>query len=409
MATPKAPRVNIVSSYFHPDLSGTGQILTDLAIGLTRMGCEVHAYTTHPTFGSRERLPRFEVYEGIRIHRLSSAQLDKDSRGGRVLNEVTFFVSALWVLLTRRTAGPLLIVSHPAFMAFAGVILNVLKRQRYVYLVHDVFPDAAVLLGYIRPNGIVRRGWDWVNRLSVRRASAVIVLCESMKAIMLAKGGRSIDAGKFHVIHNWVDEQYIRPLPKAQNRFAEEHRLQDKFVVLYSGNIGRSQDLETVIAAAERLQDRNAVFLFIGDGGKKARLEALVKERGLSNVRFLPYQPREVLPLSLTCADVSLVALEKGIEGLSMPSKLYAILASGRALVALVESDYEVAGIIRDAGCGTSVVPGDVEGLARALGSYHDDREACARDGRKGREYLEAHFSRGRALREYYDLLQSVQ
>jgi len=407
--TPKAPRVNIVSCYFHPDLSGTGQILTDLAIGLNRMGCEVYAYTTHPTFGSRDRMPRVEVYEGIKIHRLFSSQLDKNSRAGRVLNEVTFFTSALWAMLNRRTAGPLLIVSHPAFMAFARFILNVVKRQRYVYLVHDVFPDAAVTLGYIRPNGVVRRVWDWVNRMSVSHAAGVIVLCESMKAIMLAKGGRSVNAGRFHVIHNWVDEQYIRPLPKSQNRFVEEHGLQDKFVVLYSGNIGRSQDLETVILAAERLQDKEAVFLFIGDGGKKAKLEAMTQERNLKNVRFLPYQPREVLPLSLTCADVSLVALEKGIEGLSMPSKLYAILASGRALVALVESGYEVAGIIESAGCGKSVVPGDVEGLTSALGTYYDDRDACARDGRKGREYLEAHFSRGRALKAYYDLLQSVQ
>jgi glycosyltransferase involved in cell wall biosynthesis len=226
---------------------------------------------------------------------------------------------------------------------------------------------------------------------------------------MLRKGGRSVDAGRFHVIHNWVDERFIHPLPKSQNWFVEEHGLQGKFVVLYSGNIGRSQNLETVIAAAERFQDRNAVFLFIGEGGKKAKLEALTRERGLQNVRFLPYQPREVLPFSLTCADVSLVALERGIEGLSMPSKLYAILASGRAVVALVENGYEVARIIENADCGKSVVPNDVEGLASALKSYYDDRDACARDGRKGREYLEAHFSRGRALQEYYDLLQSVQ
>jgi glycosyltransferase involved in cell wall biosynthesis len=285
----------------------------------------------------------------------------------------------------------------------------VLKRQRYVYLVHDVFPDAAVTLGYISPDGLVRRVWDWVNRLSVNHASRVVVLCESMKAIMLAKGGRPADAGKFHVIHNWVDEQNIRPLPKSENAFVEEHGLRDKFVVLYSGNIGRSQDLETVVAAAERFQDKDAVFLFIGDGGKKARLEGIVKERGLKNVRFLPYQPREILPLSLTCADVSLVALEKGIEGLSMPSKLYAILASGRALIALVESGYEVAGIIESADCGKSVAPGDVDGLARALEFFYDDREACARAGRNGREYLERHFSRGRALKEYYDLIQSVR
>jgi glycosyltransferase involved in cell wall biosynthesis len=409
MSTAKPLRVNIVSMYFHPDLSGTGQLLTDLAIGLKRMGCDAFIYTTHPTFGSRARLKGFEIYEGVRIRRLFGAQFDKDSRVGRVLNEVTFFLSALWTLLTTRTAGPLLIVSHPAFLAFAGYLLRRLKGQRYIYLVHDVFPDAAVTLGYINPNGVVRKIWDWMNTLSVRNAARVVVLGESMKAIMLRKGGLSADPDKFHVIHNWVDEGFIRPLPRAENRFAMEHGLLGKFVVLYSGNIGRSQDLETVILAAERFQDRDAVFLFIGEGGKKQRLEALTRERGLRNVRFLPYQPREMLPFSLTCADVSLVALERGIEGLSMPSKLYAILASGSPVVALVEADFEIARIIATAGCGKSVAPSDVEGLASVLEGYYADRDACARDGRRGREYLEAHFGRERALREYYALIESVQ
>jgi len=405
----KRPRVNIVSLYFHPDLSGTGQLLTDLAIGLTELGCDVYAYTTHPTFGPRVRLKGFDVYQGIRIHRLPSAQRDKDSRIGRVLNEVTFFVSALWVLLTTRTAGPLLIVSHPAFLAFAGYLLAILKGQRYVYLVHDVFPDAAVTLGYISPNGPVRRIWDWINRLSVRNAARVVVLCESMKGIMMKKGDSPTGGERFHVIHNWVDEDFIRPLERSRNQFVREHGLEDKFVVLYSGNIGRSQDLETVIAAAERLRDPEVVFLFIGDGGKRQKLEALVRERGLDHVRFLPYQPREVLPFSLTCADVSLVALEKGIEGLSMPSKLYAILASGTPVVALVEKGLDVARIIEDAGCGRVVNPDDASALVEVLDGYRADREARARDGRRGREYLEAHFSRRRAVHEYYELLRPLQ
>jgi glycosyltransferase involved in cell wall biosynthesis len=373
------------------------------------MGCDVFVYTTHPTFGSRVRLKAFEIHQGVRIRRLFCSQLNKDHRLGRILNEITFFTSALWTLLTTRTAGPLLIVSHPTFLGFAGYLLNRLKGQRYVYLVHDIFPDVAVTLGYIKPNGLVRKLWDWINTLSVNNATRVVVLGESMKAIMLRKGGRSAAVNKFHVIHNWVDERFIRPLPKAANRFAREHGLQDLFVVLYSGNIGRSQDLETVILTAERFRDRDAVFLFIGEGGKKRKLEALAKERELKNVRFLPYQSREMLPFSLTCADVSLLALEPGIEGLSMPSKLYAILASGSAVVALVETNLEIARIIAAAGCGKTVLPTDVDGLTRVLEGYYADREACARDGRRGREYLEAHFGRSRALHQYYELVHSLQ
>jgi len=408
MPASKPLHVNVVSIYFHPDLSGTGQILTDLAIGLTQMGCDVTVYTAQPTFGTRQRMKDSEVYEGVRIRRVFGTQLDKDNPLGRIINSVSFFVSAFWALLTTRTRGPLLIVSHPPFLAFAGYVLRKLKGQRYVYLVHDVFPDAAIALGYISPNGLVSKIWDAVNGLSVRHAARVIVLGESMKGIMLRKGGPFTDPNRFHVIHNWADEDFIKPLAKSENWFARQHGLENKFVVLYSGNIGRSHDLETVIAAAERLRDREMVFLFIGDGGKRRKLEVLAEERGLRNVRFLPYQPREALPFSLTSADVSLVALEKGIEGLSMPSKLYSILAVGRPIIALVERDFEVARIIESAGCGRSVAPTDVEELVSALDFYYANRDACARDGRRGREYFETHFARSRAIRDYRDVLQSV-
>jgi glycosyltransferase involved in cell wall biosynthesis len=234
----------------------------------------------------------------------------------------------------------------------------------------------------------------------------VIVLSEAMRDLFLSNWRDEPE--RFQIIHNWVNEDFIRPLPKADNAFADEHGLQDKFVILYSGSMGLTDDLETLIAAAERFQDRNAVFLFIGEGNRRQPIQELAERRGLRNVRFLPYQPAGVLPLSLTCSDVSLVALKKGIEGLSMPSKLYAILASGRAVVALAERGLDVARILENARCGRSVEPGDVEGLVRTLGFYYADSAACALDGRRGREYLEAHFARSRALREYYDVLRSV-
>jgi glycosyltransferase involved in cell wall biosynthesis len=209
------------------------------------------------------------------------------------------------------------------------------------------------------------------------------------------------------IIHNWADESVIRPLAKESNPFAREHGLVEPFVVLYSGNLGLSHCLEPVIDAAERMQDRNLVFLFIGDGGKRSKLEA--RARGLRNVRFLPYQPREMLPFSLTCSDVSLVALERGIEGLSMPSKLYAILASGRPVIGFVEPGREVARIVADASCGSTVEPGDAAALVRVLETYMADRERCAREGANGRAWFERHYSRARACREYVDVLESMR
>lgn len=402
--------MNILTLYFYPDYASTGHLLTELAVGLKGMGCDVTVYTAHPTYRSRERARKSEVYEGVQVYRLPSTQFDKNSKLGRILNSVSFFISALVTLLLHRTSGPLLIVSVPPFLPFLGYIVRRLKGHPYVSLFYDVYPDIAVRLGYLKPGGLMQRIWDSMNRLVLAQASRVIALSEPMKEIVLRKANPNVqaDGRKFRIIHNWVDEAFIKPIAKTENWFAAQQGLQDKFIVLYSGNIGLSYDLETVIAAAERLKDKNIAFLFIGEGGKKKKLQALVAQGQIQNVKFLPYQPREVLPFSLTCSDVSLVALEKGVEGLSMPSKLYTILASGRPVLALVEEDSAVARIIRDADCGARITQSDVDALVRVLEFYYENREEARRQGGNGRAYCLKHFTLTRACQEYYDLLTAL-
>jgi glycosyltransferase involved in cell wall biosynthesis len=402
--------VNILTLYFYPDYASTGHLLTELAVGLSGMGCKVTVYTAHPTYRSRERAKKSEVYEGVQVYRLPSTQLDKNSKVGRILNSVSFFISVLVTLLLHRTSGPLLIVSVPPFLPFLGYILKKLKGQEYVSLFYDVYPDIAVRLGYLKPGGLMQRVWDFMNRLQIEQASRVIALSEPMKEIVLGKASPDgqADEQKFRIIHNWVDEAYIKPRAKSENWFVAQQGLQDKFIVLYSGNIGLSYDLETVIVAAERLRDKNMEFLFIGEGGKKKKLQALVAQRQLENVRFLPYQPRDVLPFSLTCSDVCLVALERGVEGLSMPSKLYTILASGRPVIALVEENSAVAGIIKEADCGARVAQNDVDALVRVLESYYGNLEVARKQGENGRAYCLEHFTLSRACKEYYDLLAAL-
>jgi glycosyltransferase involved in cell wall biosynthesis len=407
MSEDKRLHVTLVTSHFHPDYSATGQLLTELAVGLDGMGCEVSVFTARPTYANRP-VPRFEVHEGVEVHRVISTSFDKNLPIGRIFNSCTYFLSVSWGLLWRSQRGPLLIVSNPPFLGLVGYLLRLLRGRPFVYLIHDVFPDAAVTLGYLKADGWVSRIWDRVNRLVLTHASRIVVLGEGTKTLIARKGGDGV-ADRIRVIHNWVDEAFIRPLPKSENPFVREHGLEGRFVVLYAGNLGLGQDLETVIGAAERVRDRDMVFLFIGEGGKKKKLQAMVQERGLDNVRFLPYQPRDVLPYSATCSDVSLVALERGVEGLSMPSKLYTIMASGRPVVAIVEKGLEVARIVAEGNCGESVEPGDVDGLVRVLDHYGSNPEICERDGRNGRAHFQAHFTRTLALREYFEVLESAR
>ncbi|HJS75418.1 MAG TPA: glycosyltransferase family 4 protein, partial [Vicinamibacteria bacterium] len=194
----------------------------------------------------------------------------------------------------------------------------------------------------------------------------------------------------------------LSPGPK-DNPFSRDHGLHDRFVVLHAGNIGLSQNLDSVLDVAARLE--HVTFLFIGDGVRRQPLEEDARRRGLANVRFLPYQPRERMRETYATADVFLVSLKWGLAGYIVPSKLYGILAAGRPYVAAVEDDSEVAAITREHDCGIVVAPGDVEGMSHEISRLHRDRDLSRRLGENARR-ASAHFERRTQVRAYHDLFQ---
>lgn len=403
----KRLKVIIITQYFYPDIAATGQLLTELAEDLQKFGCDVLVYTAQPTYGEKYMALRNEVYKGIKIYRVISSKMNKDLKIGRILNSMTFFVSILFRMFSTSKDYTLLITSNPPFLPLVGWIMKKLRRQKYLFLVHDVYPDIAVRLGYMKEEGIVVKLWSKVNKLIFKKTDKIIVLGNCMKKAIQSSIEKQMD-GKIKVIPNWADENFIRPLEKKNNWFAKKYSLIDKMVVLYSGNIGLFQHFETMIEAAERLSDKNVEFLFIGDGGKRAKLERLVRRKRLTNIRFLLYQPRENLPYSLTCADISLVPLEKGAEGLGVPSKIYNIMASGRPVLALVGKNCEVADIIEKSGCGFRCDQDDVDGVVKILSSLYEDQSQLKIMGNKARRYFEEHYTRSKITRKYFDLLESL-
>lgn len=395
----------IVSQYFHPDIASTGVFLTELAEDLVRQGLAVDVATTQPTYHTRVRAPAREDYLGMRIARVPALRLSKDSLVGKLLNGLSF-CAALLVHLWRRTpaTATLFFVSNPPYLPVLGPWFRWLRGQPYVFLIHDVYPDIAVALGYLRPRSWIVRLWDRLNRVVLRQAAAVIVLGESMADVIRRKEPGCAD--RLHVIHNWADAAFVVPRPKAGNAFAEEHDLVDTFVLQYSGNIGLFQDLESIIHTAALLRAEPMQFLFIGEGGKKARLQEMAQQQELNNVRFLTYVPREELPLSLTAADAALVSMEKDTVGLCVPSKLYGILASGLPVLAITEPESEVARIIDRFGCGAYVPPGRPDLLAEQARRLQADPELAREMGRRGRAAMEEFFTRKAATSAYAAVLR---
>ncbi|MFQ5861505.1 MAG: glycosyltransferase family 4 protein [Candidatus Brocadiales bacterium] len=399
----------IVHQYFYPELAGSAQQLTDLAINLRRLGWEVTVYTGRPSYLGRKRMPRREVYQGVIIYRVFKTQLNKNVRLGRIFNAFTFFISAVFHLLFRKKAeGLLFIGTDPPFLGLVGWMLKKLRGQRYVLLIQDIYPDVATKVGYLRPNSPIVRLWEWVNALICGGATHVITLGDHMKKTVQRKWetGRN---GSITVIHNWADGDLITPREKERNWFCNRYALVDKTVVLYSGNMGVVHDLETIIVAARELRHSKDIrFVFIGDGAKKHQLVNVVKQHDIDNVLFLPYQPRENTPFSLTCGDVSVITMERGTEGLLVPGKLYSSLAAGQAILGIVGENSEIAEIIKTYSCGFRVDQGDTRGVVESINRLQKDKDLLETLKKNARRCFEENFTKDHALKKYNEVFQEV-
>lgn len=397
-------RLIILNQFFYPDHSATSQLMTELAESLVERGVAVTALAGRGRYNGGERLPPFEDYKGVRVERAWATSFGKGKISGRLSDYLSFYVGASWKLLRLPRHDIVMALTTPPLIGLIALLIGRLRGMRVVALVQDVYPDIAVALGTLRGHSPATLFLDYLSRLMLRRVDRIIVLGECMKERVAAKvcdGAR----GKIDIIHNWADGQAIKPLGDGPNPFVAEHNLAGRFVVLFSGNLGRVNEFETILCAARRLRERDdIIFLFIGEGAKAVEIERYVRENGLDNIRVLPYQARGLLPFSLGAGDASLVTLADGLAGLSVPSKTYAILAAGRPVLFVGDGRSEAARIVRENGCGEVVRAGDSERLAGVIEDWAADREKVEAMGGRARTVFEAGFDRPRAVSAYLEV-----
>ena len=389
---------------YWPDLSATGQLLTELAEDLVRVhGWDVTVVTGYP-LRSDARLPGSEWRHGVHIVRGTGSTLDPSRFTGRAANYVTYFASAVLKGQGVRRPDVVVALTDPPIIGLAALAAAARARAPFVFLCEDIFPEVAVLLEDFR-SGIVNDALTQVNRFLVRKAARIVALGDTMKRRLVE--GKGADPSKVTVIHNWTDCRAMMPGPR-DNAFARQHGLVDRFVVLHAGNIGLSQNLEIILHAAEQLRDHpDIVFVLVGEGSKKRDLQDVAARRDLRNVLFLPFQPREMMDQSYATADVSLISLKHGLAGVIVPSKLYSVLASGRPCIAAVEQDCEVAQIVEEAGCGFVVGPGDASALRARVVEIASDPSRARQMGERAREAA-LQFDRPRQVAAYDALLREV-
>jgi glycosyltransferase involved in cell wall biosynthesis len=395
-------RVCYFNRSYWPDTGATGQLLTELAEDLvSKHGIEVTVVTGYPV-NSTEPLASRQTRNGVHIVRARGTTFSPRRFAGRAMNYVTYFFSALVAALGLPRQDVTIALTDPPIIGLAAIAAR--PRHGVIFFCQDIFPEVAGLLeDFHSPaiNALLER----LNRFMVRRAVRIIALGDTMASRLIH--GKGADPGKITVIHNWADTSAIVPSDK-RNAFAAAHGLDTKFVVLHAGNIGLSQNLDVVIEAAGLLKThRDIVILFIGDGNRRAALQAAAESRGLDNVTFLPYQPRDQLRWTYASSDVCLVSLKPGLAGYIVPSKLYPILAAGRPYIAAVEPVSEVAALTQRHRCGVLVEPGDAAQLADAILRLADQSHERAAMGTRARVASEL-FARDRQVAAHAQVIEEV-
>lgn len=402
-------RVVFVNRFFAPDISATSQMLTDLTRQLADHGVEAVVVCSRQRYDDPHAgLPARERIAGADALRVGTTRFGRHALIGRALDYASFYVAARRVLRRVLRAGDMLVVmTDPPLMGIA--VRGIARRSGATTInwLQDLFPEVASRLGMsFWPRwfeGVLERLRD----ASLRSADVNVVIGHGMQEYL---GGRGIDRNRLTVIENWADGELVRGGPSASSRLRSQLGLGDRFVVGYSGNLGRAHEFETLLGAARRLQpDRGIAFLMVGGGSGMRAFEQRANELGLDNVTFLPYRARDALSDSLAAANVHLVCLRPELEGLVVPSKFYGVLAAGRPVIFVGAADGELARVLRETGCGCVVTPGDHTALAAAIETLREDSAACANVGAAARAAFLDRWTATRGTRDWLRLFEALR
>jgi len=398
-------RLVILNQFFYPDHSATSQLMTELAESLVERGLFVTALAGRGRYNGGDKLSRRDVYRGVRIARAWATSFGKSTTVGRILDYLSFYIGATWTLLRLPAHDAIMSLTTPPLIGVVALLIGRLRGMRVIMLVQDVYPDIAVALGALRPSSPMTRLLAWISGQMLKKSDRIVVLSDCMRRRILERIG-SDQASRIDVIHNWADGADICPVADSNNPFVNENNLSGAFVVLFSGNFGRVNEFSTVLEAARLLRNRpEIVFLFIGGGARENEIREFSRSHGLENIKVLPYQPKDRLRYSLAAGDALLVTVADGLAGLCVPSKTYAIMAAGKPLLFVGDTDSDIARLISDHNCGAVVPAGEGYRLMEVITRWSESRSELQQLGSSARSLFEERFSREQAVKYYLESL----
>ena len=399
----------IYAHYYAPDVASTGQILQELAEGIkdtfdVTVICAVPSYTGTVDPAYRKKPFYFEELNGVKIIRVRVPAFTKRDKLSRVKNILSYYRGARKATALAGAQDYVYAVSQPPVLGgMLGVYGKKKLKAKLLYNIQDFNPEQIMAVGYSGAKPLLSLLLQ-IDKNSCRKADKVVVVGRDMAQTLENRfQGEAVPA--YCVINNWMDEKKVYPLPLSDARvaaFRKRYGLEDKFVVMYSGNLGLYYDLPGLIRLLKPYRDReDLAFAFVGEGAVEKELKEYAQAEGLGNVVFIPYQAKEDLVYSLNAADVHWVVNAKGIKGVSVPSKLYGVMAAGKPVLGVLEEGSEARLIIEETGCGLVAAPGDYAAVAEILEKFITKEVDLAGMGAAGRAYLEKNLTKDVSMEKY--------
>lgn len=406
----------VYAHYYYPDVASTGQILTELCEGMKNdfhitVICVVPSYTGVIEAKYKEKKYYFEEIKGINVVRVRVPEFSKKNKISRIKNLLAYFFRAIGATLKLEKQDYVFTISQPPVLGgVLGIIGKALKGNKLIYNIQDFNPEQTMAIGYAK-NKMVLNLMMVVDKFACKRSDKVIVVGRDMQETLKNRfNGKKVPVNTF--INNWIDEKEIYPLQEKNEKvmaFKKKYGLDNKVVVMYSGNIGLYYDLENIIKVIGRFKGRcEVIFAFVGEGTVKDKIVNYASENKLDNVVFIPYQPKEDLNYSLNAGDIHWVVNAKGIKGISVPSKLYGVMAAGKTVLGVLEEGSEGRIIIEEAKCGLCVEPGDYEGIYNKINEFIENVKTLKALGLKGRKYIEENINKEVAINKYVNEILSI-
>ena len=412
----KKKKLLVYAHYYYPDVASTGQILKELCEGM-KDAFDITVICVVPSYSGviDEKYKTQRIYKeninGINVIRVRVPEFQKANKVSRIKNLLSYFFNSLLATLKLEKHDYIFTISQPPILGgLLGVLGKWIKGGKLIYNIQDFNPEQTMAVGYSK-NKLLLSSVMMVDKFNCKKSDEVIVVGRDMQETLKNRfNNKKVPKNTF--INNWIDEKEIYPLDQNHHKivaFKKKYNLQDKFIIMYSGNIGLYYDLENIIKVIGKFNGiDDVVFVFVGDGTVKNKIENYVKENKLSNVTFIPYQDKTDLVYSLNAADIHWVVNAKGIKGVSVPSKLYGVMAAGKPVLGVLDKGSEARLIVDECNCGLCTEPDNYDEIYKKIDFILNNKEEIKKLGINGRSYLERNLTKDVSINKYKNTIVSL-